>query len=190
MNTLNDAGENYTAHDLGGASGFGAVDRSQTTQFAHDWEASVFAMTLACGMLGRWNLDQSRSARERMDAAHYLRSSYYEHWLHGLELLLRDNGLIDGDDEHNLQAVNVDRVAEILASGAPTLLPSKTKPRFTVGEKVMVREVKSDYAHTRAPRYARGNDRRNYASSRRAHFPRPTRRQRRKTTATFIQCPF
>ncbi len=82
------------AHDLGGARGFGVIDRSQTALFAEAWEETVFGMTLACGMLGRWNLDQSRFARERMAPAEYLAGTYYEHWLHGLELLLVECNLV------------------------------------------------------------------------------------------------
>lgn len=68
-----------SAHDLGGMHGFGPIDRSQIENFVSEWEEKVFALTLACGMLGQWNLDQSRFAREKMDPGHYLCSSYYEH---------------------------------------------------------------------------------------------------------------
>ena len=156
-------------HDLGGARGFGAVDRSRTAQFANEWEASVFGMTLACGMLGQWNLDQSRSAREQMEPEHYLAAGYYEHWLHGLELLLLERGLLSEAELRsgkpaggsNLRAVAAEQVAEILDKGAPTLLPAEAEPAFTIGDRVRVRMRTTtprmhNRAHTRAPRYTRG----------------------------------
>jgi hypothetical protein len=44
--------------------------------------------------LQRWNIDEFRHAIERMGAAHYLESSYYEHWLHAIETLLIEKGVI------------------------------------------------------------------------------------------------
>lgn len=156
-----------TAHDLGGARGFGPIDRGQTALFPQAWEAPVFAMTLACGMLGRWNLDQSRFAREQMQPAHYLASSYYEHWLHGLELLLLERGMVSEAElrsgksagKGDVQAVAVAQVAEILGTGAPTILPAAADPLFIDGARVRVRTAAPQahtWGHTRAPRYTRG----------------------------------
>ena len=166
MNVAGDAPETNTAHDLGGACGFGAIDlsdRSRAAQFAHEWEESVFGMTLACGMLGRWNLDQSRFAREQMQPAHYLASSYYEHWLHGLELLLLQRGMISAAELRSgqsagrgfLRVVVAEQVAEILGKGAPTSLPAEADSLFTIGERVRVRKLVPK-THTRAPRYTWG----------------------------------
>ena len=152
------------AHDLGGAHGFGPIDREQTVQFANEWEESVFAMTLACGMLGRWNLDQSRFAREQMEPAHYLAASYYEHWLHGLELLLLERGMLSAAEfrsgksagRGDARAVAAAQVAEILSKGAPTLLPAAAAPLFVDGDRVRVRAAIPEKTHTRAPRYTQG----------------------------------
>ncbi len=56
-------------------------------------------------------------------------------------------------------AVTAQRVAEILRTGAPTLLPAEIAPRFAVGAAVKVREGmrEAPAAHTRAPRYTRGH---------------------------------
>ncbi len=151
------------AHDLGGMRGFGSVDRSQSELFAKQWEESVFGMTLACGMLGRWNLDQSRCAREQMEPAHYLAGSYYEHWLHGLELLLVEHGLVSETELQSgesvgggeLPAVERAQIAKILRSGASTQLPADTAPRFAIDTRVTVRAVMPQ-PHTRAPRYTHG----------------------------------
>jgi nitrile hydratase len=81
------------AHDLGGMHGFGPIapDPDEPV-FSADWERRAFAITLAMGARGDWNLDMSRHARERMDPGDYLSSSYYEHWLHGLTLLCVEAG--------------------------------------------------------------------------------------------------
>ena len=83
------------AHDLGGMHGFGPIDPEANEPVFHDeWERRTFAITLAMGAHGTWNLDQSRFARERMNPTDYLATSYYEHWLFGLEQLLIDNGFV------------------------------------------------------------------------------------------------
>ncbi len=151
------------AHDLGGKHGFGDIDRSQTENFAHEWEEKVFGLTLACGMLGKWNLDQSRFARESTDPAEYLASGYYEHWLHGLELLLVEQGVVTSDElrsgsvnsAHQPSAVAPEKVAAILATGAPTQLPDTTQPRFKINDQVVVIN-RNPRTHTRAPAYVMG----------------------------------
>src|SRR5919201_2424524 len=87
------------AHDLGGMHGFGPVEIERDEPvFHHDWERRAFALTLAAGYLGRWNIDQSRHAREQMHPAEYLAATYYERWLFGLEKLLHDAGLVTRDE--------------------------------------------------------------------------------------------
>lgn len=82
-------------HDLGGMDGFGPIDRNpEESVFQQEWERRAFALTLAMGARGEWNLDMSRYARERMPPSDYLLSSYYEHWLHGLEHLMAERGLV------------------------------------------------------------------------------------------------
>ena len=83
------------AHDLGGMDGLGPIDHEVDEPVFHaEWERRVFALTVAMGFYGAWNLDESRRARERTPAAEYLSSSYYEIWLSGLERLLDETGLL------------------------------------------------------------------------------------------------
>lgn len=87
------------AHDLGGMDGFGPIAPEPDEPVFHgDWERRVFAMTVAMGFTGAWNIDMSRFARENVDPAEYLRSSYYEKWLHGLETLLVEKGLLSAEE--------------------------------------------------------------------------------------------
>ena len=70
-------------HDMGGMTCFGPVIREKDEPLFHaSWEQRVFAM-LMLGMGRLDTLDAFRHAIERMDPAHYLESSYYEHWLTG-----------------------------------------------------------------------------------------------------------
>ena len=81
------------SHDLGGLVGLGLISpelEASDPVFHAYWEKRVFALTLAVGFLGRWNLDQSRHARERQTPKDYLRHSYYENWWVGLKTLLLD----------------------------------------------------------------------------------------------------
>ena len=87
------------AHDLGGMHGFGPVDPEPDEPVFHaPWERRAFALTLAMGAYGAWNIDMSRHARERMEPGAYLTTSYYEHWLHGLERLLIEKGLLTREE--------------------------------------------------------------------------------------------
>src|SRR5436190_9540142 len=69
------------AHDMGGTHGFGPVEPEPNEPVFHaDWERRAFAVTLAMGATGEWNIDLSRFARENRPPADYLLKSYYELW--------------------------------------------------------------------------------------------------------------
>jgi len=86
-------------HDMGGMHGFGpVVAEADEPVFHAEWERRAFALTLAAGFLGEWNIDMSRWAREQMPPARYLAASYYEHWLWGLEHLLVERGLLTREE--------------------------------------------------------------------------------------------
>ena len=90
-------------HDMGGRYGDGPipVPRNKNNQvenseptFKHDWHAKAWAITLAAGALGEWNLDVSRHYRECLPPKDYMNYSYYEKWLAGLTNLLVDKKLV------------------------------------------------------------------------------------------------
>src|SRR5947209_8785534 len=87
------------AHDMGGMHGFGPVRPEPDEPVFHtEWERRAFALTLAMGMPGGWNIDMSRAARESLPPAEYLAKSYYQIWLAGLEKLLAEGGLAVGEE--------------------------------------------------------------------------------------------
>ena len=76
------------AHDVGGMMGFGPVAAPASEPVFHEkWESRMAALMMA--VPGGWSIDEDRSACESMHPAKYLKTSYYEHWLHGLETLLK-----------------------------------------------------------------------------------------------------
>jgi hypothetical protein len=82
-------------HDVGGADGFGPIDtRDDGVPFHHEWEARVFAINRLLLARGVYTLDEFRYAIERMDPKAYLAASYYERWLHAIELLLEEKGAL------------------------------------------------------------------------------------------------
>jgi nitrile hydratase len=160
-------------HDMGGMHGLGPVEREPDEPVFHaDWERRVLAFTLATGFLGRWNIDMSRHAREKMPAAEYLATSYYEHWLWALELLLAGRGLVrPGEVERRMAAPRPGQppasppeglhplvaadVPARLRAGRGARLDDPIAPRFSPGDRVRARNVNPP-GHTRLPRYARG----------------------------------
>src|SRR5207249_10405661 len=63
-------------HDMGGMHGLGPVEREPNEPvFHHDWERKVFALNLATGFIGKWNIDMGRYARELMPGPEYLTRS-------------------------------------------------------------------------------------------------------------------
>jgi len=155
------------AHDMGGMMGFGPVrDEPEGCVFHAPWERRVFALTLATGAAGGWNIDQSRQARESLPPPDYLSKTYYEIWLAGLETLLAERGLVSsaelaaGRCLEPARAVErilgAGRVDAMIARGGPTLRPDGPPARLHTGQRVRARNMHPP-GHTRLPRYVRGH---------------------------------
>ena len=158
------------SHDLGGMHGLGPVAiEPEEPVFHHAWERRAFALTLAAGFLGRWNIDQVRFAREQMAPADYLATSYYEHWLFGLQKLLDDLNLVTNaeltarqDDPASpsvpiagARALAARDVAAALRTSRAAKADEDVAPRYRVDDRVATRNI-NPVGHTRLPRYARG----------------------------------
>ena len=152
-------------HDLGGMHGFGPVDPEPNEPvFHHEWERRTFALNLATGFLGRWNIDMGRYAREHMPPAEYLATTYYEHWLYGLERLLVEKGLVSPQElramrpqgaADGVKALGVDDVPTALRNRRAARLDAHlAAPRFKAGDRVRTKNL-NPTGHTRLPRYAR-----------------------------------
>jgi nitrile hydratase subunit beta len=158
------------AHDLGGMHGLGRINAEAEAEepvFHADWEKRVFGLVRAVGALGKWNSDMARYARERQHPVDYLRHSYYENWLAGLETLLVETGLATveelasgkasqlADETLRQHLLRAEEVAAREALGSSAAMPADAPPRFRPGDRVRARN-RHPTGHTREPRYVRG----------------------------------
>jgi nitrile hydratase subunit beta len=147
-------------HDLGGMQGLGPVEIEPDEPVFHErWESRVFGTTAGV-LLARLDLPRGGGFRhriERMDAVHYLTSSYYEHWLTALATGLVENEVLDLDELED-RAGGRFPLSRLLANGLDRLVPAEPEPgqpRFAPGDPVRVRDVRFA-GHTRCPDYVRG----------------------------------
>ena len=159
-------------HDMGGRPCDEPIRRTEGEEhvFEHEWHARALAVTLAAGMLGKWNLDASRHARECLTEDDYRSLSYYEVWMAALSNLLVRSGLVgktelsDPASAEDMPLGNLstcaDRVAEILDRGSPTARGIAAARKFREGQPVRARSHHRnrfvDGGHTRLPSYVQG----------------------------------
>jgi len=158
------------AHDLGGMHGLGPINpepEGEEPVFHAAWEKRVFGMNLVAGFLGKWNIDMSRHARERQHPVDYLRQTYYENWLVGLEKLLVETGLVTmeeltsgeaaslTDEATRKRVLKAEHVPTVLTKNAPVTMAIDTAPRFQPGDRVRAIN-RHPLDHTREPGYVRG----------------------------------
>ncbi len=152
--------------DLGGRHGFGpVVPEANEPVFHGGWEKRVFAMAMAMGFTGTWNLDGSRAARESLPPAEYLSSSYYRIWLEALEKQILGHGLATAEEiatgrsagpaEPVARVLTADILEPRFRAGFPSSRSPDAPARFAVGDVVMTK-VMNPVTHTRLPRYVRG----------------------------------
>jgi nitrile hydratase len=153
-------------HDMGGMHGFGPIEPARDEPVFHaTWEARVFAMAIAIGAWGRWNVDAVRHQRELIPGPEYLRIRYFERWLAALlELIVRsglatreelESGKPAQDAPKLVPRFTAARVAVALTRGGSFAREIERAPRFEVGAAVRVCNFHPT-GHTRAPRYVRG----------------------------------
>jgi nitrile hydratase subunit beta len=86
-------------HDLGGMHGLGpVVEEKNEPVFHENWEKRAFGLFAATFVFAGYTVDEFRHAIEKMDPAHYLESSYYEHWLTAFEELLINHGFVTREE--------------------------------------------------------------------------------------------
>jgi nitrile hydratase beta subunit len=143
-------------HDLGGVDGFGPVDvEPDEPVFHHEWERRAFRVFLAGTIALRQPGGAFRHSIERMDPAHYLSSSYYEHWLTGITTLIVEAGVARADELERRAGGRFPLSRPDRGDLPATPAEHRTEPRFAVGARVRVREWHPP-GHTRAPRYVQG----------------------------------
>lgn len=134
------------AHDAGGQMGHGPIlPEANEPVFHAPWERRLFA--LAMGNTVGWNIDEDRAACEAMPPLRYLTTSYYEHWLNGMELLVQRYGIATATAPKGKTAATAHYGYQRDVQHAP---------RFAVGDRVLARRI-NPLGHTRLPRYLRGH---------------------------------
>ena len=137
------------AHDLGGMMGFGLVAAPPSEPVFHEkWEGRMLALMMAAP--GDWSIDEDRSACESMHPAKYLKTSYYEHWLHGLESLLKKY------TPDSSSQIRPEGIWPALTARRSYIRDVPNSAAFAIGQKIRVK-IMNPKTHTRAPRYVRGH---------------------------------
>ncbi len=153
-------------HDMGGMTCFGPIQREENEPIFHSpWERRVFGMTMMT--MGQVDtLDAFRHTGERMAPVYYLSSSYYEHWLAGLETVLVEKGILTKEELATGIARDTsgstktplppEAVPALVQNGAAcSRQTGRLTPRFKPGDRVIARNLNPP-GHTRLPRYVRG----------------------------------
>jgi nitrile hydratase beta subunit len=153
-------------HDMGGMHGMGPIPYESNEPVFHEpWEARVFALLRAVRAWNKLTIDASRHAVELIPAPEYLRMSYYEQRLYALvELMVKSELVTRAEVESGkpvpgspkaTPALIASAVPGMVAKGKPASRDVRVEARFTVGQRVRVRNIHPT-GHTRLPRYARG----------------------------------
>jgi len=155
-----------SVHDMGGMHGMGPIRYEKDEPVFHArWEGRVYALAVATGACGKWNLDAVRHQRELIPGPEYLRMSYYEKWLTAsVELLLKHQLVTRAEIQSGRRArgaakaappLSADKVLPFLAKGRLARRDVAMASRFQTGQRVRTRNIHPE-GHTRLPRYARG----------------------------------
>lgn len=139
---------------MGGMHGFGPIIREDREPVFHSaWEGHVRGIfNNTAGRL--YHLDEFRHAIERMPPDSYLRASYYEKWLAGIETVLLERGVVSREElaaGHALRTTRGEQAPQLQSAEPPVGLVA----RFELGNRVRARNLHPG-GHTRLPRYARG----------------------------------
>jgi hypothetical protein len=86
-------------HDLGGMHGLGPISPEKNEPVFHEeWEKRAFGLFASTFVFAGYTIDEFRHAIEKLEPAHYLESSYYEHWLHAFEETLGKRGIVTREE--------------------------------------------------------------------------------------------
>jgi nitrile hydratase beta subunit len=151
---------------MGGMHGFGRVETEADEPVFHEpWEGRVYAMQRALGSLGLWTIDMARASQEILPPALYLRASYYQRWLLGLEHRVVEHNLASTDElEVGRSLRTVDRPNRNFTPDDRNHMTrgnferdASASPQFKAGDRVRTRNINPE-THTRLPRYARDKE--------------------------------
>jgi nitrile hydratase subunit beta len=170
-------------HYIGGLEGLGPIAFEKRV-FVEPWEKRIFGIHVAMMALSSqlplpqtpstfhtvWTWADLRKGAESLDPFDYFKYRYYEKWLGGISGYFVQQGYIteaelEARTQEVLQSPSTaarqggdpaidQRVVTYLVEGDSPKHDSTTKPRFAVGDKVLVKNPPS-IEHTRLPGYLR-----------------------------------
>ncbi len=86
-------------HDLGGMHGLGPIAPEADEPVFHEpWEKRAFGLFASTFVFAGYSVDEFRHAIENIEPAHYLESSYYEHWMSAFEDTLVKRGFVTREE--------------------------------------------------------------------------------------------
>ncbi len=153
-------------HDVGGTSGFGALEIEKNEPVFHEeWEGRVFGMMTTIGH----RTFPMRPTIESIEPQTYLASSYYEKWLIALEKGLVQSCTLNADElqcradlhrRHPEVPVSKNHNPDLSRAAWRHRYSQRSPkydgaPAFSVGDAVLTRRIDSA-GHTRIPHYAQG----------------------------------
>ncbi len=171
-------------HALGGLESLDPVTPEKRV-FVEPWEKKIFAIHAAMMGLSKhldisdvpttfkdeWTWADLRKGAEAMHPFDYFRFRYYEKWLGGISGFFVEQGYVTAEElEAKTKAFLSDpglakpaggdkkiddQVEHYLSVGDSPLTPSETKPSFSVGDQVIVKNPPIG-DHTRLPGHLRG----------------------------------
>jgi nitrile hydratase len=150
---------------MGGMHGLGSLEHARDEPVFHAaWEARVFALRRAMGAFGKWNIDAVRHSIEKLPAAQYLSTSYFERQFEAFLQVLIAAGFVTPQEiasGHALPkqsratpALSAEKAAALIRAGSPYSRPDGVQGHFEIGQAVHTRNL-NPIGHTRLPRYAR-----------------------------------
>ncbi|MGI9556345.1 MAG: nitrile hydratase subunit beta [Solirubrobacterales bacterium] len=136
--------------------------------FHTEWERRTFGLSVTTRLGSRITLDRFRAYQAALPPDRYIRSSYYERWVHALERAMVDDGVLTEEEVTSLQsgprtapeppvptAELKERMLERVETGRIRFVDAASEPGFGVGDRVRVGDVPV-VTYDRLPGYLRG----------------------------------
>jgi len=154
--------------DIGGED-HGPVDPDPDEPVFHtEWERRTFGLSFCARLGSRITLDRFRSYQAALPPERYIRSSYYERWLHAVEQAMLDDGVLTEAEVASLEAGPgtppeppvaaselKERALALTETGRNRRVEAPAEPAYAAGDRVRVGDLPV-VTYDRLPGYLRG----------------------------------
>jgi len=154
-------------HDIAGMDNLGPlIIEKDEPVFHEDWERVICSLTMSMLVNGYFKTDEVRRTIEMIPPADYLKASYYEKWLCGMERILVEKDVLTPEEIASgastrrqggkiLPAVPLETLQYVMTNPVPVNLDLDMPQKFKVGDRIVAKNI-NPTCHTRLPRYIRG----------------------------------